>query len=332
MCKISVIIPVYNVEKYLRQCLDSVINQTYKNIEIICVNDCSTDRSGEILEEYAQKDSRIKVLNTEKRLPVGSVRNLGVDSATGEYLHFLDSDDWLEINAYELLDRILQNNRNLDMILFLYRSVSELSGEICQLEFKNPSLENTVKTIDECEIFIEDWDGHIWNKLYSTKFLKQNTIRFNEDPCYEDKSYSVEVLVKAKNIYFYNKILLNYRINRPQSLVNNYYKYTDFVCSEYDEIVGLCKNLTEKQISLICYKELNDIFYILQNSYLNKKLTYDDFKSRVSDFNTGIIDRKFVPRKLFSQMNNILRFSESQFRMFYFTRKFLTDIKKKLKF
>ena len=100
---ISVIIPVYNVEKYLRECLDSVINQTYKNLEIICVNDCSTDSSPEILEEYAKKDRRIIIKKNPKNIGLGLTRNEGIKIASGEYIHCLDSDDWLELYAYEIL-------------------------------------------------------------------------------------------------------------------------------------------------------------------------------------------------------------------------------------
>ena len=101
--KISVIIPVYNVEQYLGHCLDSVINQTYKNLEIICVNDASTDRSPLILEEYSKKDSRIVIVNNAKNSRLGPTRNHGMEYATGDYVHFLDSDDWLEPDAYEKL-------------------------------------------------------------------------------------------------------------------------------------------------------------------------------------------------------------------------------------
>ncbi|MBR6099173.1 glycosyltransferase family 2 protein [bacterium] len=324
MIKISIIIPVYNVEKYLRQCLESVINQTYTNIEIICINDCSTDSSLEILNEYAQKDNRIKIINNETNLTVGPSRNLGVEQATGEYIHYLDADDWMDTDCIEKLADIISKNPDTDMILHTYCEVANDSNEVTLKIFKNPDLNNTIKTPDDLELFINDWDGHIWNKLYSTDFLRRNNIKFNIDPCYQDKSYSIAVLVAAGKIYFYDDILLSYRTNRQESLVGNYYKYTDFVCQEYDEIVELTKNLDDKLKSLICYKELNDIYYILQNSYLNKKLSYDEFKNRVLAFDTDVIDKKYVPNKLFKQMNYIVKFSEWQFKCFFTLRKFFT--------
>ena len=99
MPKISVIVPVYNVEKYLKECLDSIINQTFKDIEIICVNNGSTDSSCEILNEYAKNDNRIKIINSEN-IGVGNARNLGLQAVTGEYISFVDSDDFLNTDTY----------------------------------------------------------------------------------------------------------------------------------------------------------------------------------------------------------------------------------------
>ena len=102
MVKISIIVPVYNTEPYLEQCLDSIINQTLEDIEIICVNDGSTDNSLSVLEEYASKDNRIKIINQENEGP-GFARNNGLKSVNGEYVLFVDSDDWIELNTCEAL-------------------------------------------------------------------------------------------------------------------------------------------------------------------------------------------------------------------------------------
>ena len=110
MQKVSVIISVYNVEKYLARCLDSVINQTLKDIEIICVNDGSTDNSAQILEEYAQKDERIKVI-TQVNSGLSEARNTGMSASTGEFIAFLDSDDFVDLDFYEALyNSAVKNN------------------------------------------------------------------------------------------------------------------------------------------------------------------------------------------------------------------------------
>ena len=102
MAKISVVVPVYNVEAYLERCLDSLINQTLSDIEIICVNDGSTDSSPEKLEEFAKKDSRIKIINQENG-GLSAARNTGIEAATGEYIGFVDSDDYVDLDFYEKL-------------------------------------------------------------------------------------------------------------------------------------------------------------------------------------------------------------------------------------
>ena len=106
MAKVSVIIPVYNVEKYLRKCLESVVNQTLKDIEIICVNDGSTDSSALILDEYARNDNRIKVY-TQENQGQGAARNMALELAQGDYIAFVDSDDWLEVSALEELYKFI---------------------------------------------------------------------------------------------------------------------------------------------------------------------------------------------------------------------------------
>ena len=118
--KVSVIVPVYNVEKYIRQCLESIINQTYKNLEIIVVNDGTKDNSMKIVEEYLS-DERIKVINKENG-GIASARNRGIDEATGEYISFVDSDDWLELNTYEKLVEIIVDE---DIIVFNYNRVDD---------------------------------------------------------------------------------------------------------------------------------------------------------------------------------------------------------------
>ena len=121
MPKVSVIIPVYNVEKYLSECLDSVVNQTLKDIEIICVNDGSPDGSAEILEEYAQKDNRIKVITQENR-GVSEARNSGLKIASGEYIAFLDSDDYIDLKFFEqLYKRGIESNSDVVVCENIYR-------------------------------------------------------------------------------------------------------------------------------------------------------------------------------------------------------------------
>ena len=115
MSKVSVIVPVYNTEKYLEKCLNSLINQTLHDIEVICVNDGSTDNSLNILNQYAQKDNRIKIINQENKMQ-GAARNAGTQIAAGEYIGFVDSDDWIDLDYFEKLYNAA-TKYNLDIAL-----------------------------------------------------------------------------------------------------------------------------------------------------------------------------------------------------------------------
>ena len=132
MNKISIIIPIYNVEQYLPQCLDSIINQTYKNLEIILINDGSTDNSGKICDNYAKVDNRIHVFH-KKNEGVTSARNLGLDKCTGDFIGFVDPDDFIELNMYEILYNE-QQRTNADIVwcnyLLYYSANNQLLGEI----------------------------------------------------------------------------------------------------------------------------------------------------------------------------------------------------------
>lgn len=122
MIKISIIIPVYNVEKYLATCLDSVINQTYKNLEILLIDDGSTDSSGLICEQYSKKDTRIKTIH-KKNGGLSDARNVGISYASGDYISFIDSDDFIDINTFTILNQYIKQY-NADIITFNYGSVT----------------------------------------------------------------------------------------------------------------------------------------------------------------------------------------------------------------
>ena len=208
--KISVIIPVYNVENYLRQCLDSIINQTLKEIEIICINDGSTDSSKQILEEYALKDERIKIIN-QKNKGVSAARNTGIDAATGEYIGFVDSDDWVKLDAYEKLYNKI-TREDVDIVFSRYNYVFE-DGRIEH----NP---NHFKELDEIKINSIDENlellkisPSIWTKIFKKSFILDNKIRFPEGVLAEDLFFIVQYLLKANGIvYLNNYFSYNYRI------------------------------------------------------------------------------------------------------------------------
>ncbi len=189
--KISIIIPVYNVSEYLPTCLDSVINQTYKNLEIICVNDGSPDNSAAILFEYAKKDSRIKVINQENR-GLSGARNTGFEQATGEYVYFLDSDDYIHPQMLERLAKALEKE-NADFACCKYKKIwktepiEKLQDKAYQV-IENPA----------AEFFAPKGviSVNVWSKLYRRDMIAD--LRFIVGLVYEDLPYNNCFMLKAK--------------------------------------------------------------------------------------------------------------------------------------
>jgi glycosyltransferase involved in cell wall biosynthesis len=178
MPKVTIIIPVYNVEQYLRQCLDSVVNQTLRDIEIICVNDGSPDGSPQILDEYAARDSRITVIHKENG-GLSSARNAAFSYTKSEYTLFVDSDDWIESDLCEKTV-IVSDQEEADMTLFFYRYIPEVKYSYTLENFLK---RNSFATIDKMTLL-----GHMmaWSKLWKTQFLRDNNIKFPEGICFED--------------------------------------------------------------------------------------------------------------------------------------------------
>ena len=184
MCKVSVIVPVYNVEKYLERCIESLINQTFDDIEIIALNNGSTDKSLDILNYYAHKDKRIRVINN-KNIGVSKSRNIGIEEAKGEYIVFVDSDDWIDSNMiYILYDTISDNNCDLVMCTYIREFSNHSKEKVFKLpevnlyvhdEVKNELLRRLVGPIEEELANPEYLDalGTVWAKMYNASILKE---------------------------------------------------------------------------------------------------------------------------------------------------------------
>ena len=222
MTKISVIIPVYNVEKYLRECLDSVVNQTLRDIEIICVNDGSTDNSLEILKEYEKQDSRIKIID-KKNEGAGAARNLGLKSATGDYVIFFDSDDYMDITTLEkLYQNITDNNADIS-ICKSYSFSNKNDKKKIDWALINKLVNNkTVFPPQEVNKYIFQFCvGWPWDKLYRKEFLLENKLQFQILKHTEDTSFVLLSLVCAHKISLIENSLIYHRISRKTSLSNS---------------------------------------------------------------------------------------------------------------
>ena len=236
MPKISVVIPVYNAEKYLREALDSVINQTFTDIEIICVNDGSKDNSLEIMQEYAQKDSRIKIIDKENQ-GYGATVNRGFAEAGGEFVAMFEPDDILCSNIYEkLYTNAIENN--LDVVkcnFYNYWSKinkSKRSGLVLKCAKPKPfAPKDNLKALT-CH-------ASVWAGIYKKSFLDNNGIKFLETPgaSYQDMSFNFKVYAMSPKIMLLKEPLLYYRQDNPNSSINNP-KKAYCVCDEYQELTN----------------------------------------------------------------------------------------------
>ncbi len=241
--KVSVVVPIYNVEKYLRECLDSLVGQTLKEIEIICVDDGSTDSSKEIIREYMQKDTRVKMIAKEKNSGYGNSMNQGFDMASGEYVGILESDDFAEPAMFEKLYETARENA-LDVVkssFWFYYSTPKQYNEKYEVASKGT----------EKRTFCPAWDfdapmemveffnmkRSIWSAIYKAEFIRRNGIRFLETPgaSFQDTSFNFKVMALAGRVQTLREAFVHYRQDNEGSSINSQSKVF-CVCEEYAEI------------------------------------------------------------------------------------------------
>lgn len=216
---VSVVVPVYNVEQYAAECLDSLLRQTYENIEIIAVNDGSTDGSGGVVDSYMKKDARVKVVH-KKNGGLSDARNAGVSVATGEYIMFLDSDDYAADDFVASALGAAIDNR-ADIVCFRFTSVTD-SGETISISTKKAvdNLATYANTDAIKDIFTLGGTLKVnaWNKIYRRSLFSRNNIKYPVGKIYEDNQTTYKLMYLAKKIIFLDKSLLFYR-QRPGSIM-----------------------------------------------------------------------------------------------------------------
>lgn len=288
MKKISVVIPVYNVEKYLSECLDSVVNQTYKNLQIILVDDGSTDFSGKICDVYAEKDNRITVVH-QKNAGAGAAKNTGLDLVKGEYFSIIDSDDYIELDMYEKMVNSLEKY-NADIVQCLFRNVfvNDSFDRKYKIKGNYPKVLTSKSFLKE---YLYDWKYAIfWNKLFKSSLLKE--IRFPVGRKIDDEFFTYKLVCNAKKVVNIDNILYNYRMRKTSVMNEN---NTDRLI--YDRIDCFIER----------YNYVSDIYPSLKKKY-NLKL-YDDllyFKDSAKD--NG---------KILSLINNFSRKKSNGFDKLY---------------
>jgi len=214
---ISIIVPIYNTECYLRECIDSILAQTYTDFELLLIDDGSTDKSGDICDEYALKDSRICVFHKENG-GVSSARNIGIENARGEWICFVDADDVIENNYLEVLHKVAIENKS-DSSMGGYRYIGGLNDvEIAPAEDGVESVENNIKGFYACKA--PDWQRYLWNRMFSMEVIRKNGLRFNEKLYFkEDGLFVVQFLCDSNGrVGLSKEIIYNYRQNGASAM------------------------------------------------------------------------------------------------------------------
>lgn len=222
--KVSIIIPVYNVEKYLEECLDSAVGQTLKEVEIICINDGSTDSSEEILNNYKKNYSNIKIINQENK-GLSSARNSGLKIAKGEYIYFLDSDDYIDLKAMEICYEEAKTNK-LDILTFdaeCFVDDGYSANVVAENYDRSNILGSKVMDGEEFYIYSNEKGGYrapVWLNLYRRKYIENNKLYFYDGILHEDEIHTIESYIKANRIKYINNKLFRRRI-RSNSIMTS---------------------------------------------------------------------------------------------------------------
>ena len=207
MLRFSVIIPVYNVEKDIRQCFETIENQTFKDFEVLCVDDCGTDNSMDVVREFAQKDSRFKIFTHENNQGVSAARNTALKNVSGEYILFVDPDDWIETNMFEAIDNAIKTSNNPDAIVFGYNNCNP-DGSIEDHDYEEDStLKITASNINYIV-------GCLWNKAFKTSKVKEFEIDFPVGLIIEDAEFCFKFFSQINECYITKGIYYNYRRGR----------------------------------------------------------------------------------------------------------------------
>lgn len=319
--KISIIVPVYNAEKYLEECLDSLIEQTYKNIEIILIDDGSTDKSACICDEYAEKDKRVKILH-QKNSGVSVARNKGLDKHTGDYVMFVDSDDWIEPNTCEILINKITAEKK-DLLIYNY-----------YLERKNFSEKNSDFMCDNDVNFLQKIQAKLLaptinienikcngislacTKIISSKILKKSRFLFEgKKALFEDGLFYYLLFEENINVGIVNEHLYHYRIISTSAT----HAYNESILYITDTIIDTVESVRKNHKNDSLYEEafairkLHNLLYILNLNINNKKGNLKFFE-RVKAI------KKEAQRKPYKSIYNIIdnKNLNKKLRVYYF--------------
>ena len=270
MLKISVIIPVYNVEQFLPQCLNSIIHQTYTNLEILIVDDGSTDKSCEIYEKFAKHDKRIKIIY-QQNIGVSAARNNGLSHATGDYIHFMDSDDYIDLDYYE---KLITANKNINADIIAGCVVSQ-NGSFYEIEYKTKSI---LTSLTEKFIATNALSNCvIWRYLFKKSFLQKNHLVFAIGRIFEDMLFIPDTMRMANCVLTVPGTYYHYVYNE-KSYLNSAYSEKHQEQYKYSENFVNCFILKHNLAPYLQHCMRHTIWYKFLSFKIFKKVHYADKK------------------------------------------------------
>ncbi|MBR6253598.1 MAG: glycosyltransferase [Clostridia bacterium] len=269
---ISVVVPIYKVEDYIHKCLDSIINQTYKNLEIILVDDGSPDNCPLICDEYAKKDSRIKVIH-KKNGGLSDARNSGIRLAKGQYIGFVDSDDYLDLDMFEYLYTLL-NKYNADISTCGYRDVGIIENDGIV-----PNIETELDRTEALKLLATNGllKDYAWNKLYKLNLFLDNRIEYPSGKVMEDIATTYKLIEKSNKVVLGNRCLYNY-LRRSGSITGDKCFKTNIL--HLQNVLDRFEHFkSDKELGAYYYK---NVFYVVMRKFVDEN---DDIIKYIDDNN-----------------------------------------------
>lgn len=290
MVDISVIIPAYNVEKYLKQALDSIANQTFKNFEAICVDDCSTDSTLSILNDYANIDNRFKVLQHAQNQGQSAARNHALDIAQGEYIVFIDPDDWVDLTLFETVYNTFRTQKTESVWFNNY--IYQEKENSTNIQFNENHILNCDGYYNITPENLLDFTDYVWNKAFKKSFLQEHNLRFPEGLIFEDGEFYFKCFTTTKQIYYINKPLYYYRIREGSTVTK----------SQKGDL------------------NINDVFDIYMNiyNYVIENNLFNDYKNTLLKLFGIHMKTVLIP----SQRENVIRLADKVLKKINFPKAF----------
>lgn len=303
MYKVSVIVPIYNVQKYLKRCVDSILKQTYKNLEIILVNDGSTDNSRKIINEYKKLDNRVKAYHKENG-GLSDARNYGIERATGDYILYLDSDDWLDINMINtMIEKAKEYKADIVQVGFYYSYEEYLLYDNRYYGENDDDIVLDKQELMKELVINEKVKNFAWGKLYKSEVVKD--ILFEKGVRFEDVFWAHKVMDRVDKYVIVHKPLMYY-FQRNNSISGNYsLKNTDILKGLFERHIFIQANYTDLKNEsykiilktlFIHYDIISKINDSKKNIYLNS--IREHILHNYKEFNNSIHDDKYMKNQL----------------------------------